>query len=367
MANQVYANGREVSCKAADGKSICAFPDVCLSPPSPPAGPIPIPYPNTGFASDMTEGSKTVKISDKEVMLKDKSYFKKSTGDEAATKSLGMGVVTHQIQGKVYFTSWSMDVKFEGENVVRHLDLTTHNHGSCPGDTPTWPYVDRMALAGSSAACQAERGELDSKCKDKNGNVTGNQCLDFSKVQQAIDLPKGTPDKRKALRQAWREFSFECEKEPLKSCMRAARCFLLPYEPSKCCKPGQSGHHLVPKSQFVSVPGCENYNPDKAPCICLEGYSYHQGSHGVFHRRQKRVMKKTVGSAKHWKLSDAMKNAARVVHEMYPHCSEACIESQLRKGHRDAGIPQNKNPDIKAKDVSSDKDPIHPIQLKFRK
>jgi len=145
MANQVYANGREVSCKAADGKSICAFPDVCLSPPSPPAGPVPIPYPNTGFASDMTEGSKTVKISGKEVMLKDKSYFKKSTGDEAATKSLGMGVVTHQIQGKVYFTSWSMDVKFEGENVVRHLDLTTHNHASPPGQTAPFPHVAKVS------------------------------------------------------------------------------------------------------------------------------------------------------------------------------------------------------------------------------
>src|SRR5439155_10681140 len=86
MSNEVYANGREVSCKAADGKSICAFPDVCLTPPTPPAGPIPIPYPNTGMASDTDGGSKTVQISGQEVMLKDSSDFKKSTGDEAATK-----------------------------------------------------------------------------------------------------------------------------------------------------------------------------------------------------------------------------------------------------------------------------------------
>jgi hypothetical protein len=33
MANEVYANGREVACKAAAGKSICAFPDVCMTPP----------------------------------------------------------------------------------------------------------------------------------------------------------------------------------------------------------------------------------------------------------------------------------------------------------------------------------------------
>ena len=117
MGNQVYANGREISCKAADGKSICAFPDVCLTPPPPPAGFIPVPYPNTGMASDSTNGSRTVQITGKEVMLKNKSYFKQSTGDEAATRSTPMGVVTHTITGKVYFNSWSMDVKVEGENV----------------------------------------------------------------------------------------------------------------------------------------------------------------------------------------------------------------------------------------------------------
>ena len=43
-------------------------------------------------------------------MLKDKSYYKKCTGDEAATKSLGQGVITHTLTGKVYFISWCMDV-----------------------------------------------------------------------------------------------------------------------------------------------------------------------------------------------------------------------------------------------------------------
>ena len=93
MGCEVYANGMMIACKAADGKTIAAMPDVCLSPPSPPAGPVPIPYPNTAMASDTTDGSKTVQINGQEVMLKDKSTFKKSTGDEAATKGLGMGVV----------------------------------------------------------------------------------------------------------------------------------------------------------------------------------------------------------------------------------------------------------------------------------
>jgi len=144
MANKVFANGRETACKATDGKSVCAFPDVCMTPPQTPATPagVPVPYPNTGFAKDTTKGSKMVKISGKEVMLKNKSYFKKSTGDEAgsATKK---GVVTGVNRGKVYFNSWSMNVKIEGKNVVRNLDLTTHNHVSQQlGQTPPWPYID---------------------------------------------------------------------------------------------------------------------------------------------------------------------------------------------------------------------------------
>jgi len=100
MGCEVYANGMTIACKAADGKTIAAMPDVCLSPPTPPAGPVPIPYPNTAMASDTTKGSKTVQIGGQEVMLKRKSTFKKSSGDEAATKTLGMGVVSHQIQGE---------------------------------------------------------------------------------------------------------------------------------------------------------------------------------------------------------------------------------------------------------------------------
>jgi hypothetical protein len=151
----VFANGMSIACKAASGKSAAAFPDVCLSPPSPPAGPIPIPYPNTAMASDTDKGSKTVQIGGQEVMLKDKSVFKTSMGNEAATKSFGMGVVTHQIQGEASFIAWSMDVKFEGENVPRHLDLMGHNEACAPTDTPPMVFVDTMTPpAGPTKPCK---------------------------------------------------------------------------------------------------------------------------------------------------------------------------------------------------------------------
>ena len=91
MGDEVYANGNAIACKTGDGKVIAAFPDVCLSPPSPPAGPIPVPYPDTSFSKDMKNGSKTVKIGGKEVMLKDASFYNTSPlGNEAATRSFGI-------------------------------------------------------------------------------------------------------------------------------------------------------------------------------------------------------------------------------------------------------------------------------------
>ena len=150
MANDVFANGREISCKAGDGKSICAFPDVCITPPENPATPpgVPIPYPNTGMASDTTEGSKSVKISGKEIMLKNKSYFKKSLGDEAGCAAK-KGIITSVHRGKVYFISWSMDVNAEGENVVRHLDMTTHNHSSPMSNGALGLHQDSIGSGGS--------------------------------------------------------------------------------------------------------------------------------------------------------------------------------------------------------------------------
>ena len=149
MGNDVFANGREVSCKAADGKSICAFPDVCMTPLENPATPpgVPVPYPNTGMASDATSGSKTVKISGKEVMLKNKSYFKKSTGDEAgraAKKGADFSVVlfrsdfalvSEKNYMKVHKNQWFWDRPYS----LGHLSgAISRGHTMAPeGQTPS--------------------------------------------------------------------------------------------------------------------------------------------------------------------------------------------------------------------------------------
>jgi uncharacterized Zn-binding protein involved in type VI secretion len=167
VSHNVFANTLEIAGKGDVNKSIARFPDVCLSPPSPPAGPIPVPYPNTSFSTDLKEGSVTVLLGGQPAALAQQSYYKPSAlGNEAATRSFGASVVTHQITGKTYFQAWSMNVKIEGKAVCRHLDITTSNHGSAPPGTPPSPSVSSMIPPGLSPADQALAEECEKIHKD---------------------------------------------------------------------------------------------------------------------------------------------------------------------------------------------------------
>jgi hypothetical protein len=142
MGDTVFINGRAAVHAGSNGKSI-AFPDVCLCPPTPPAGPIPTPLPNNVKASDLDGGASSVLI-EGNPMGKQSSNFKTSSGNEVA-QSTGGGVVTAQVQGKAYFQSFAMNVMIEGEPAVRHLDLVTHNHaGPQPPNTPPTPWLSTM-------------------------------------------------------------------------------------------------------------------------------------------------------------------------------------------------------------------------------
>ncbi|NVN91647.1 MAG: DUF4150 domain-containing protein [Desulfuromonadales bacterium] len=323
MSNEVYANGMELACKAGQGKSICALPDVCFTPPQTPATPpgVPIPYPNTGMASDTTDGSKTVQISGKEVMLKNKSYFKKSTGDEAGCAPK-KGVVTSKNTGKVYFNAWSMDVKFEGENVVRHLDITTHNHASVPGNTPTWPFIDQGAFAKGGPCSKEKKAEEDA-------------CAHLD----------------------------EDDKCKNKKCQQARRCMLVPYSPEKskgqggCC-PGQTPHHLIEVHCFTKVGeresadrirGFSKYDDNKAPCVCCDESSRYEGDHGNMHAIQgmceRNCMnpdgpRSQMGGDGSWDYGAAKKGALAAHKETFPksNCRDQCLEAQLDAYHKQIGV-----------------------------
>lgn len=179
MANEVFANGLEIACKAADGVSSAAFPDVCFTPK------VPVPFANTALAKDTTNGSKTVLISGKEVVLKDYSYIKTSSGDTGAKGKKGLA--TSAKNGKAYFRSWSMNVKVEGYNVCRHTDSMTHNHGSFPGNTGQWKYID---TADEKKACKKDKDKMDKACEEKKQKTVTNKKGKKEQVDTKITAKK---------------------------------------------------------------------------------------------------------------------------------------------------------------------------------
>ena len=147
MANTVGVNKLSVVTKDSNGVTM-AFPDVCKTPS--PGGPIPIPYPNVAKSSDSAKTADSVTVAGKPLCVKD-SNFSTSTGDEAGTA--GGGVASSKTKGKAEFVNFSFDVKAEGKNVARALDLMLHNDKN----TPPFPLVQPPVVSNG-------KSDEDSKC-----------------------------------------------------------------------------------------------------------------------------------------------------------------------------------------------------------
>jgi hypothetical protein len=156
MGDTVFINLRAAVHKDSAGQSI-AFPDVCLCPPTPPAGPVPTPLPNTVVAADLTNGATTVLVEGNPAGGA-QSYFAKSTGNEVA-RPTGGGVLTAAVQGSAHWGTYSMNVTIEGQPAVRHMDLLTHNHLAQPGNTPPSPWMSAMAPPSVPPETQVYEGE----------------------------------------------------------------------------------------------------------------------------------------------------------------------------------------------------------------
>jgi hypothetical protein len=291
------------------------------------------------MASDTAEGSKTVQISGKEVMLQNQSNFKTCTGDEAATKSLGMGVITHNISGKVYFCAWSMTVKYEGQDAVRHLDLMTHNHMSLPGDTPTWPYLDETTT-GANAACEADKAKERAACEPLEVKYgTGSLKIGETQAAQCANTPEA------------------------QACQKARKCMLTPYKPDRCCD-GQTGHHLVevhgfcdpgdrdsPMPPFDGSNGKKPYSQNGAPCVCASSpNSNWEEEHGDLHSVQgikENYAIMTAGSRQPprspdmaWNYGEARTAGVDAHCATFPdsNCDPNCVKAQLDAYHEQMGV-----------------------------
>lgn len=125
--HDVFVDSRSVIHKGSGDKAIASAPDVCKTPVG--SAVVPIPYPNISQSSDLKGGSKSIKINGQPAATK-ASTFKSSNGDQAG--SLG-GIISGTTGKETGFLSYSFGVKFEGKNVVRHADMTTHNNKNTMG------------------------------------------------------------------------------------------------------------------------------------------------------------------------------------------------------------------------------------------
>lgn len=161
-----------------------AFPDVCKTP-APPAPPLPIPYPNIAMSSDTADGSTTVKVDGNPIMLSTSKYAM-STGDEAGSL---FGVVSNKVKGSANPQSWSMDVKVDGKNVFRQLDLMLHNGSSKPTNTPPGPNMQPPLPPATGAGAGKNP-----KITDVQWSHTKLKCGDLVKVNtKTSDYSDGMP------------------------------------------------------------------------------------------------------------------------------------------------------------------------------
>ena len=117
------SNGLTLCHKGSNGISQATLPDVCKTPT--PGGPVPMPYPNIAFSSDLAKGTTTVHADGGNMCANYGSEFSKSTGDEPGT--IG-GVKSGTFIKEATWISFSFDVKLEGKGACRLSDKMFHNH-----------------------------------------------------------------------------------------------------------------------------------------------------------------------------------------------------------------------------------------------
>lgn len=382
MGTNTYANKFEICSKSASGKSLCAFPDPCFTPPVTPAGTeVVIPYPNTAMASDLDKGSAKVLICNKMAALEKDSYLKTSMGNEAAKPStMQGGVMTKTTKGKAYFIRWSNDVKFEGKGVCRHIDQTTHNHGSPPGHCTPMPFLDGAdipvgcqdlieKITTSDPGCNATV-ETASRSKTKKVlKIPDSQCAGLEFLPSDLHLGRNLTEINAQFAlsaievgEKMRQMSESMEKTAAKNpCLKMLRCVLQKHwttentkqdttkETKLSCCPGQSGHHVIPKSMANAKDVGMPCWPSKgtAPSICVEGVNNEHGSHGRIHD----VLDKKFADVKEMNCKELIGMFSGVLKDEFD-CDKDCIAAQLEAAkkhdcdsckHKEKGKPVSTN------------------------
>ncbi len=261
-----------------------------------------------------------------------------------------------------------MDVKVEGENVVRHLDMTTHNHGSNANEAVPWPYLDAMSVANETGPCAKDIKKEKTACEGYKPYGDRDACAEMRAevpYQPTTRLAKsGKPNDPPQADQL-------ADTAAAHDCVNARRCNLTPYKPSNCCSP-QTGHHVVEASSFLenrdapktgntklepfvanqlSPDRTREYHANAAPCVCADGTGNVGGTHGAMHTFQSIAAAKAgqdvdIGGGKIEKVQtykQAKQGGVEAVQEVFPYsfCDPKCTEAQLDAYHNSCGISDN--------------------------
>jgi len=164
--------------KGSGGVATSAPPDVCKTPPVP----VPVPYTNIAFSSDLAKGTKTITADGGNSAAIDGSEFSTSIGDEAgAAGGVASGVNTKEA---TWLTS-SPDVFMEGQAACRLTDkmLMNKENTMCAGEVQ-----EPVAPAEEKKEEKEEEKKEESKALDK-----------FDKKTK--DLAKKSPELQKQLKE----------------------------------------------------------------------------------------------------------------------------------------------------------------------
>lgn len=82
--------------------------------------------------------------------------------------------------------------------------------------------------------------------------------------------------------------------------------------------------------------GCEKYNEDLAPCICVTGHGKNDGDHELLHLDfdPKEDSHKSGKKASIWTYGQCRDDAAKSAHDVIG-CDEGCIKAQLDEYHKE--------------------------------
>jgi hypothetical protein len=150
VAVTIHVNGTSNSLvhKGSMGIAKSTLPDICKTPS--PGGPVPVPYPIiVSMASDLVDGTTTVKVDGGNMAAVKGSELSRCTGDEAGTAG---GVKSSTFMKEATWLLYSFDVKLEGKNACRLTDKMQMNHGNT------------ACLGGFIQSPVPGRGEIELEC-----------------------------------------------------------------------------------------------------------------------------------------------------------------------------------------------------------